>query len=619
MVVIKDKSHRKDIDGLRAIAVLAVVLYHAGLTGLSGGFVGVDMFFVISGFLITKNILSSLESDSFSFTVFYVRRIKRIFPLLFFITVVVYLIGYVYFDPESFRQLSASVFSVLSISSNIYFYLTTGYFSLATELKPLVHTWSLSVEEQFYFFVPLILFVFHKYFRRYIPSVIIFLAVISFVASVYSAVNYPDFSYYLIISRGWEILIGAFFSLYINIPKRFSTLFNIIGLIAVFGSIFFIDATMPFPGYTAIPAVLGTALLLATPDSYLSRKFLSNKSLGWFGLISYSLYLWHQPVYALSKKIFDFGYGPYESTLLFFISIGLSVFSYRYIENFFRYNVSLAVKYWYSLFFLLIIIMLVLSYSAYSKGGMPNRFKLTYAPLHQLISPHRNRCHTDGINYMKPDDACVFSNNEGVLDVNKTYVFGDSHAVELAYSLSGLNSISVRQLTFSSCSFYLKSLTNPGCNDWLADVNDLLKAEKPDTLVISFRYDLYLDETELLYERLAEFLGQPSLVDVNVILIGAVPVLHKSALQLIYPGNIFSDKIDNYVFNTNTPTHINTRLKKIAESLDSKIKVYDGFMDNIHKSNSLLIDGQPMYFDDNHLSIFSTNNIAKNLFNNGAL
>ena len=209
-------EYRKEIDGLRAVAVLPVILFHAGFTTFSGGFVGVDIFFVISGYLITTLIVDEMDKGSFSLLNFYERRARRILPSLFFVMLFTLPFAWFWMLPQELISFSQSLSAVPLFASNILFWRTSGYFDTASELKPLLHTWSLAVEEQYYFLFPLFLLSAWKLGKKFIISLLIIVAIMSVVAAQWGSTTYPSFTFYVLPTRAFEILIGALICFYLN-------------------------------------------------------------------------------------------------------------------------------------------------------------------------------------------------------------------------------------------------------------------------------------------------------------------------------------------------------------------------------------------------------------------
>ena len=294
-------SYRAEVDGLRTIAVLSVVIFHLGGTPLVGGFTGVDIFFVISGFLITSNILKETDNKTFSFKRFYEKRIRRLFPALFATVIVSTVVAYFLFMPSELKDFGQSMAAAVTYSSNLFFYISSDYFEGPSELKPLLHTWSLAVEEQFYIVYPFLLVFLLDRYRNKAQLVILLLTAILFLSTLIGLRFDHSAMFYLSPFRFWELLIGAwlaFFSSKTTVSNSKSA--NILVTVGLFGigfSVFFIDESLPFPGWTALPAVLGASLVIfAGQSSKLGQMLLANSPMVWIGKISYSMYLWHWPV-----------------------------------------------------------------------------------------------------------------------------------------------------------------------------------------------------------------------------------------------------------------------------------------------------------------------------------
>ncbi|MEC8230507.1 MAG: acyltransferase family protein [Pseudomonadota bacterium] len=331
-------NYRKEIDGLRSIAIIPVILFHAGVPGFPGGYLGVDIFFVISGFLITNILLGNLEKDNFSITLFYEKRCRRILPALFFMLTVTTLFSWLFLNPSQFKSYSQSLFAVGSFSSNILFWLDSGYFDASAELKPLLHTWSLGVEEQYYIVAPLILYAAFKLGRLWIYVTFAGLMIASLGLAEYVYTFDVNANFYLLPTRAWEMAIGSLAAvLDRHIQFNARNLIASIGLAATALPLFLFDQHTPTPSLLTLIPVCGVALILlfGREQSYVA-KLLSKRPLVWIGLLSYSAYLWHQPLFAFSRiTTFE------EPSLLWFATmIGLTFilayFSWRYVEAPFR-------------------------------------------------------------------------------------------------------------------------------------------------------------------------------------------------------------------------------------------------------------------------------------------
>ncbi len=335
-------DYRKEIDGLRALAVLPVILFHAGFETFSGGFVGVDVFFVISGYLITTIILAELEQGKFSIANFYERRARRILPALFLVMLACIPFAWVLLTPADLNSFAKSLVAVPLFVSNIFFWRDGGYFETAAELKPLLHTWSLAVEEQYYVLFPLFLMLFWKLGKRWIFVSLGLVFVASIAIAQWGAYAQPTAAFFLLPTRGWELLIGAFAAFYLSQANRkdlgriTSEVAGWLGVALILYAVFAYSKATPFPGLYALVPTLGTVLIiLFSTQQTTVGKFVGNKAFVGVGLISYSAYLWHQPVLAFarhwSKELDKF-------TLLLLVAFVLTIayFSWRFIERPFR-------------------------------------------------------------------------------------------------------------------------------------------------------------------------------------------------------------------------------------------------------------------------------------------
>jgi len=331
-------QYRSEIDGLRAVAVVPVILFHAGFSIFHGGFVGVDIFFVISGFLITRIIIRELEDDKFSLLTFYERRARRILPALTAMVLVSIPFAWVLMMPDPLENFGQSVVGTVFSANNILLAMTSNYWSLASEFKPLLHTWSLAVEEQFYIVFPLLMIISWPILRHRTILLVIALSIISFVACLALYERYPEGTFYLLHTRAWELgigAIGAFWDIK-RTPKNNDPV-AFLGLALILLSIFLTGEDTPFPSHYTLAPVIGTFLvLLYARDGGRVAKLLSAKVLVWIGLISYSLYLWHQPIFAFARiSSFEEPDALYY-TFLIILCFGMSYLSWRFIERPFR-------------------------------------------------------------------------------------------------------------------------------------------------------------------------------------------------------------------------------------------------------------------------------------------
>ena len=338
-------KYRPDIDGLRGVAVLAVVLYHAFPDWFPGGFIGVDIFFVLSGFLITSIITKNLTRQTFGFIDFYSRRIKRIFPALLVIFVFTYALGWFVLLPHEYQQLGKHIAGGAGFISNFILWNEAGYFDNTAITKPLLHLWSLGIEEQFYFVWPLILWAAYKKKVNWL-AVTLVLVIISFVWNVALVNNDPIATFYSPFTRVWELLIGAALAyasnedgLSLKKSKFPISLVAICAIGALLFSVFLFHKKMAFPGYWAlIPTISAAVLIYAGSNSKITQSLLSTRVLVWLGLISFPLYLWHWPLISFARIIEGEQLTAKALTLIVGLSIALSWLTYALIEKPIRYG-----------------------------------------------------------------------------------------------------------------------------------------------------------------------------------------------------------------------------------------------------------------------------------------
>lgn len=341
--------YRPEIDGLRALAVLPVIFFHAGFEFFQGGFVGVDIFFVISGYLITTIIISSQETRTFSLANFYERRARRILPALFFVMIVCLPFAWFLMLPDDLENFGQSLFATTLFTNNVLLWLTSGYWGLANEFKPLLHTWSLSIEEQYYIIFPITMILLLRFCKnmRHIIIFICFLA--SLVMAHFGSKFLPNATFFLLPTRAWELLLGALVALQLAYPprsfgslshrlqKKLNQLLSLCGLtLIVFAVLIFNDST-PFPSFYALLPTCGTALVIlySGPGTF-CHVLLSNKALVGLGLVSYSAYLWHQPVFAFLRLNSLEPPGPLVFLGAIVGIILISILSWKFIETPFR-------------------------------------------------------------------------------------------------------------------------------------------------------------------------------------------------------------------------------------------------------------------------------------------
>lgn len=433
-----NKQYRSDIDGLRAIAVMLVVLYHFGFSGITGGFVGVDVFFVISGFLITQILSKQISEGKFSFKEFYVRRIKRLMPAMLAMVSVAFVVFSFILAPNDYQMFSKSIIWVSMYLANIFYWKEYGgYFAGDTQEAPILHTWSLAVEEQFYLIWPLFLVFSYKFLGKNKTLWLSILGTIALVGFSEIATKMTiGAAYYLLPTRAYELMIGAGLALaWSRIPDgkaNINHILSILGVTLIVYSGLTLTKFDSFPGINALYATLGTALLIYSgkgEQQGIVNKLISNKLFVFIGLISYSLYLWHWPM------IVYFNYTNTELNFvgkiaLVILAIGVAYLSYRFIETPFRHTKKSDKNIVIKAYLLPSVVLIGLSSLVVVNKGFPERFSFEVRMADKALNSHSNvireQCHSSlsGAE-TKPVDDCqlgdLFSGKKGML-------IGDSHA-----------------------------------------------------------------------------------------------------------------------------------------------------------------------------------------------
>jgi len=372
-------KYRPEIDGLRAIAVTSVLLFHFNFSFFKGGFLGVDIFFVISGYLITTIIIRDLEKDQFSIKKFYERRARRILPALITVVLFCFPFAWYLYSPGELVDFGESVIATSLFVSNFLFYFESNYYDIVSEYKPLLHTWSLAVEEQYYIFFPIFLILFWRYGKKLVFSIIAIVFVVSIVlAEYFTNTVTTGASFYLLPTRVFEILLGSMITF---VPANFrlsrlgvsNQLVSLVGLFLIIFGLTVLDSDSALPGALTLIPIIGTALviLFATQETVVNR-ILSIKSFVFLGLISYSTYLWHQPILAFSKYHFGELSVAFKIFLIFLIHI-LAYLNWRFIEKPFRNKHKLSQKRVFQLSLAVLALFFSLGFTLKKNNGFENR------------------------------------------------------------------------------------------------------------------------------------------------------------------------------------------------------------------------------------------------------
>ena len=432
-------AYRPEIDGLRGIAVIAVIFYHAQITIfgqnlLKGGFIGVDIFFVISGYLIASLILKELKSTGkFSFAYFYERRARRLLPALFVVILTSLPFAWVYLLPIPFKDFANSILSSIAFGSNFYFYYSgTLYGAESGLLKPFLHTWSLSVEEQFYLFFPIFLIICFRFFKKYLTHIIVVVFFISLGIAEWGSHNYPSLNFYILPTRGWELLAGVMLAKLESNNVRPSNrilneIFILIGLILIGYSIVFFHDEMLLPSFYTLCPIIGVMLIIwfSNKEEFIT-KILSSKFFVGVGLISYSLYLWHFPLFSFAR-IKHPSISDYDKLEILFLTVVLSILTFFLIEKPFR-NKNIINKKVFISSIVLVIIFFISSYILTIKtGGFENRLHV-FLKKELKKNPWEILKDKNGLCFDRKDNHCSFNKE----NKKKLFLIGDSHAESIS-------------------------------------------------------------------------------------------------------------------------------------------------------------------------------------------
>jgi peptidoglycan/LPS O-acetylase OafA/YrhL len=648
-------QYRGDIDGLRAVAVLPVVFFHAGFNIFSGGYLGVDVFFVISGFLITNILISEIDQNKFTLRKFYERRARRILPALFFVLLTTSAVSFILMTPSQLNSYSQSLVSVLLFVSNFFYYFEIDYFSSAAEEMPLLHTWSLAIEEQFYLFFPPLLLVIWKLGKTVTLRLLIFIAFSSFFSMLLLHEYYnQSSSFYWPVARAWELMAGAISAILITKVKPNVSYIGNIGFIVLISALVFWPSGINHPNALLILPVLATCLIVLFPnENSFSHKILTSKFLVSIGLISYSLYLWHQPIFAFFRmKIVG-----HPSQQLFVIAIALSFLlafiSYKHVETPFRnrqrYDTRLILKYSAigSLFFIVIGLM------GYSLAGLPERFG-DYESYATSISfsPQRDNCHSSDNKYIAPRESCTYPKEAQITWA----AMGDSHIVEPAFAMSqllGKRDMGISHHSFSGCppALTYEPAYRKRCREWINETLEYIENnDSIKNVLLGFRYSAYLfgehmpdypsvptkvngfianqreitDEAalELFWEDFHSIIFRLVKSNKRVWLMYPIPELPMHINKGVHPFSIFNK---GTVLNLASATSMDYYLERHQyilsklnglreEALVVPIDVYK-FLCDPNGCPAVVAD-KSLYFDENHLSTDGAKFLLERFFDN---
>jgi peptidoglycan/LPS O-acetylase OafA/YrhL len=539
-------KYRPDIDGLRAIAVLSVLAFHLGVVGLPGGFVGVDIFFVISGYLISKIIFGEIATGEFSLLGFYERRARRILPAFFAVSFLTGLACYALFFPSELVDFSKSLLASTFFLANVFFFETSNYFSPAADRIPLLHYWTLGVEEQFYLCFPLLIIAGTRFFPNRLKAAILVCLLTSFAASAVMTHDHPTMTFYLLPFRAFELLIGSLLALpSIGVPRsphigRFAT---IAGLCAIFTSILSFNQNMGFPGFAAALPCLGTALTIwgGTNVKTAPSRLLGALPLRALGKISYSLYLVHWPVIVFGTQLFPH-IDPNARKLLFFaVSIAGAILLYFLVERPVRFNMVLSRAQIFVSSAAILLLTSGIALSTTMEKGYPARFDAQSSRMLAFLQYNWRAPYRGGTCFLDPDQTYrdfPVSLCFPKADAKRIVLWGDSTAADLYPGLvSDLNphNYALAQATASGCPPILGFDANarPNCKSFNESVFQQIISYKPSLVILSSTWGVDVVGRTLLKDTLARLKS----LDIDAVVIGPKP-FYEEAVPIILANRL---------------------------------------------------------------------------------
>lgn len=636
-------KYRTEIDGLRAVAVLPVIFFHAGFAFFSGGYIGVDVFFVISGYLITTIILGDIAAGKFTFSNFYERRARRIIPALIVVMLVCVPFAYYWMLPRQLTEFSQSLIAVSLFGSNILFWLQTGYFATASDLKPLLHTWSLAVEEQYYLFFPLLIIFISRFGRRVMLAILVLLGLVSILFAQFQVRRDPDFAFYLILTRLWEILIGSFVSIYLfqKPDVKFDSLIeqalSMLGLVSILYAVIAFNDRTPFPSFYTLVPTLGTALIIlfASRETF-AGKFLSNKLLVGVGLISYSAYLWHQPIFVFARLISIEEPNEILMLVLSFLTLALAYLTWKYIETPFR-NRSKFDRNKIFLFsgassFLIVVIGGIgVIGSGFGYRIAPNG--MYYSDVGQVLQENYGLNKECDYKAYRPFerytiiDQCRTGKNPKIL------IWGDSFAMQLVPGiLASQPNAKIIQMTKSGCGsiIAMQVVRTPryadDCINFNNDVVGWLKSTKSIRYVVmSSRLSYYLDsenyiamnnkvvpvDKKIVLTQMEETLALITSLGKTPIFFGPLPTNGKNIGNCLIKKAFYLDGIDCRIETVQFKDSLIPDFLKKVEIQYPVIWLSDAICDDRYCYPEM--DGVFLYRDEDHLSIDGSVYLGKKL------
>ena len=634
-------NYRSEIDGLRAIAVIAVIFYHSkmkifGHEPFQGGFIGVDIFFVISGYLISSIILKELfTTGSFSFKYFFERRIRRILPVLLLVMFASLPVAWIYLLPSVFEDFSKSILYSLGFNSNFYFHFSGQEYGGVSGLhQPFLHTWSLSVEEQYYIIFPLVLLITFKYIRKYLIHVLIISFLISLGLSDWGSKNYTSATFYFLHTRIWELLAGsilAYFEITLGYRGRNKTLkltLPISGLILIVYSILFFNDEMRHPSIYTITPIVGVCLIIWFSNSdEIIGKILGSKLFVGIGLISYSLYLWHYPIFAFARITYFTESSLFKELFLVIVILTLSIVTYYLIERPAR-NKKFKFKNIFSLIMIFFFSILIFNIFVVLKNGVKDRYKDNYSEIYIKNNIFNKELSSEVGKYLEKFKNQKFQSSDKI----KVLIIGNSHSENLFSAL-----VQNKDL-FKKYQFLQKSYNfgkNQKNNERINFQNNII-FKQADVILIS---NYFLDEES--FDNLENFINYFKNKKKIILTSNSNIYYSKYRFKKLYNLTLFDyyllknrekkkfiDKdlssndiyqINNYYFNLRIVRKIksiNKRLEKISKKYNIKILYKQNFQCLKAKKICYGVsdEGMKIYWDTTHYTLKGANFFGKKIY-----
>lgn len=604
-------AYRRDIDGLRAFAILPVLAFHAKLPGFSGGFIGVDVFFVISGFLITAIIAREVDEGQFSLLKFYERRARRILPaLLVMIAAVLVLATWLYL-PADFAAVPRSALMTLGFLANVWFFAQTGYFGGPADAMPLLHCWSLAVEEQFYVAFPAVLWLCAKAAPRQRLTAVALLALASFALAVWKQADTDGFAFYLLPARAWELLAGSMLALSATpqpssrpLPQTLALL----GLALIIWPVIAYDRTTVFPGVAALAPVLGTVLLIRFAQGTVVGALLSLPLLVGIGLISYSLYLWHWPLIVFAEYVANAPLVGMRQAVVIAASFILAWASWRYVERPFRSVQRFSRRRIFTLSAMGMGAISAVCFAVLPLDGWPARFPAQVTHMAEAvndISPKRGACILESAGGDHPD--CVL----GAKVPPSAALWGDSHGVELAYALGEKlqrTGASIVQRTRASCPPVVgyAVASDPDCAKSNANTLEMLVAAphiKRVYLAAFWASPAYRQPG--MVRMIDSTIDRLQAAGKQVVMIGPVPRqsfdVPRNLAHATARGTLATARGTSLALYRNETEWLTSQYQRWVNRNVAIIDPLAALSEGGH--SRLMVGGKPAYFDSHHLSL----------------